>query len=66
MLTNYCQWADTLEAQFACAKQLVDEGRVFFNPENLERLKSLPLSEESTRFMRSVHWNGVMAMSKRK
>jgi len=52
-------------AQFACAKQLFEEGRSFFNPENLERLKNLPLSEDSARFMRSIQWSGVMAMSKR-
>lgn len=66
LLASYCQWADSLEAQFACAEQLVEEGRAFFDPENLERLKSLPLSEESARFMRSVQWHGVMAVSKRK
>ncbi|GMQ87482.1 MAG: hypothetical protein BMS9Abin08_0686 [Gammaproteobacteria bacterium] len=59
-------WADNLEAQFACAEQLVEEGRAFFDPENLERLKSLPLSEESVRLMRSVQWSSAMAVSKRK
>jgi hypothetical protein len=65
-LASYCQWADRLEEQFACAEHLVEEGKAFFDRENLERLKSIPLSEQSTRFMRSVHWNGVMAVSKRK
>ena len=65
-LASYCQWADRLEEQFACAGHLVEEGKAFFDRENLERLKSIPLSEQSTRFMRSVHWNGVMAVSKRK
>jgi hypothetical protein len=58
-LTPYCQWADSLEAQFACAEHLVEEGRVFFDTENLQRLKSIPLSEVSTRFMRSVRWKST-------
>ncbi len=66
LLAGYCQWADNLEAQFACAEHLVEEGRAFFGKENLERLKSLPLSEESARFMRSVQWSGALAVSKRK
>jgi hypothetical protein len=65
-LASYCQWADRLEEQFACAEHLVEEGKAFFDRENLERLKSIPLSEQSTRFMRSVHWSGIMAVSKRK
>jgi hypothetical protein len=65
-LASYCRWADRLEEQFACAEHLVEEGRAFFDHENLERLKSIPLSEESSRFLRSVRWNGDMAVSKRK
>jgi NAD-dependent SIR2 family protein deacetylase len=65
-LASYCRWADRLEEQFACAEHLVEEGRAFFDHENLERLKSIPLSQESSRFLRSVRWNGDMAVSKRK
>ncbi len=65
-LTPYCQWADNLEEQFACAEQLVEEGRAFFDTENLQRLKSIPLSEASTRFMQSVRWKGDSVITKRK
>ncbi len=63
-LTRYCQWADSLEGQFACAEYLVEEGRAFFDTENLQRLKSIPLSEESTRFMRSVRWKADSVITK--
>ncbi len=53
-LSHYCRWADNLEGQFACAEYLGEEGRAFFDTENLQRLKSIPLSEVSTRFMQSV------------
>ncbi len=65
-LPRYCRWADNLEEQFACAEHLVEEGRAFFDTENLERLKSIPLSEASTRFMQSVRWKGDSVMTKRK
>lgn len=56
-LTSHCKWADNLEEQFACAEFLVEEGRAFFDAENLERLKSIPLSEVSTRFVKSLNWD---------
>jgi hypothetical protein len=65
-LTRYCQWADGLEAQFSCAEHLVEEGWAFFDTENLQRLKSIPLSEVSTRFMQSVRWKGDSVITKRK
>ena len=65
-LTRYCRWADNLEEQFACAEHLVEEGRAFFDTENLQRLKSIPLTEVSTRFMRSVRWKGDSVITKRK
>ena len=65
-LDRYCEWADRLDEQFAGAEYLVEEGRAFFETENLERLKSLPLSEVSTRFMRSVDWKVERAIIKRK
>jgi hypothetical protein len=65
-LPRYCRWADSLEEQFACAEHLVEEGRAFFDADNLQRLKSIPLSEESTRFMQSVRWKGDSILTKRK
>jgi hypothetical protein len=65
-LPRYCRWADNLEEQFACAEQLVEEGRAFFDTDNLQRLISIPLSDVSTRFMRSVRWKGDSVITKRK
>jgi hypothetical protein len=65
-LTRYCRWADKLEEQFAGAEYLVEEGRAFFDTENRQRLKSIPLSEVSTRSMRSVRWKGDSVLTKRK
>jgi hypothetical protein len=65
-LPRYCRWADGLEEQFACAEQLVEEGRSFFSAENLQRLRSIPLSDVSTRFMKSVRWKGDTILTKRK
>ena len=65
-LPRYCRWADNLEEQFACAEHLVEEGRAFFDIENLQRLKSIPLSDVSTRFMQSVRWKGDNVMTKPK
>jgi len=65
-LASYCRWADNLEGQFACAEDLVEEGQAFFDAENLERLKSIPLSKVSTRFMQSVRWKGDSVITKRK
>ncbi|MFQ5760685.1 MAG: hypothetical protein ACE5HM_06895, partial [Acidiferrobacterales bacterium] len=62
----YCRWADNLDDQFACAEQLVKEGRAFFNTENVERLKSIPLSEKSARLVRSLRWNSDEGMAKGK
>jgi hypothetical protein len=65
-LPRYCLWADNLEEQFARAEHLVEEGRAFFDTDNLQRLKSIPLSEVSTRFMQSVRWKGDSVITKRK
>ncbi len=56
-LTSHCKWVDNLEEQFTCAEYLVEEGRAFFDTENLERLKSIPLSAVSTRFVKSLNWD---------
>ena len=65
-LPRYCRWADNLEEQFACAEHLVEEGQAFFDTENLQRLKSIPLSDVSTRFIQSVRWKGDSVITKRK
>ena len=64
-LTRYCKWADSLEEQFACAEYLVEEGRAFFDTKNLERLKSIPLPEDSARLVRSLHWDSNKAAKNR-
>ncbi len=56
-LTNCCQWADSLDAQFDHAEYLVEEGKAFFNIANIERLKSIPLPEESNRLIWSLRWD---------
>jgi hypothetical protein len=48
-LSHYCHWADILEDQFARVERLVKEGQDFFNPKNMERLKSIPLLESGPR-----------------
>ena len=55
-LTRYCSWANRLQEQFTYAEYLVEEGRAFFDTKNLERLKSIPLSEGSARRVRSLRW----------
>ncbi len=65
-LTRYCKWADSLEDQFACVAYLVEEGRAFFDTENLERLKNIPLPESSARLVRSSRWDCDKAAVKRR
>ncbi len=65
-VSRYCQWAGSLDEQFAHAEYLVKEGQAFFDSENLERLKSIPLSENSARLVRSVQWRYDKGMAKRK
>ncbi len=65
-LTRYCQWADSLEEQFSCVDYLVAEGRAFFDTENLERLKSIPLPEVSARRVQSLRWDVGKAAVKRR
>ncbi len=52
-----CTWADRLEEQFALVGRLIEEGQAFFVAENLERLKSIPLSKKGARLTRSVRWD---------
>lgn len=56
-LARFCKWADGLDEQFVRVEELLKEGQDFFNKWNLERLKSIPLSESSTRFVRTTSWN---------
>ncbi|MCH6582151.1 MAG: hypothetical protein O7B27_08435 [Gammaproteobacteria bacterium] len=63
-LAAHCRWADNLDDQFACVEHLVKEGRAFFNTENLERLKSIPLSQKSARLVRSLRWNSDEGIAK--
>jgi len=56
ILNRYCNWAENLEKQFDEVQNLVEEGRVFFTIENINRLRSLPLSNASNRIVRSLHW----------
>ncbi len=65
-LTRYCQWADGLEEQFACAGYLVAEGRAFFETENLERLKSIPLPKVSAHLVQRLRWDVGKAAVKRR
>ncbi len=65
-LAVYCRWEDGLENQFDCAEYLIEEGRAFFNTVNLERLKSIPLSEESGRLTRFLRWECNKGEVKRK
>ena len=65
-LANYCRWADRFDEQFALAEHLVEEGRAFFKAENLERLQSIPFSENSARLSRSLRWDYDTATAKGK
>ena len=56
-LAVYCRWADSLEDQFNYTEYLIEEGRAFFNKENLERLKSIPLPEKSARLTKALRWD---------
>jgi len=56
-LSRFCNWADKIENHFAEAETLVDEGRLFFSAENMQRFKSIPLSEKSTKLIRTLRWN---------
>jgi hypothetical protein len=65
-LSRHCQWADSLDEQFAYAEYLVKEGQAFFDSNNLERLNSIPLSENNVRLTRSLQWSYDKSMAKRK
>jgi hypothetical protein len=56
-LARFCTWANKVDDHFALAETLVDEGRLFFTPANIERLKSIPLSEKNTKLTRSLRWD---------
>jgi len=56
-LTSFCQWAEGLEEWFFQAENLIEEGRLFFERKNMERLKNTPLSKKSARLLRSLRWD---------
>jgi hypothetical protein len=56
-LARFCKWADKVDDHFALAETLVDEGKLFFQSANMERLKSIPLSEKNTKLTRSLRWD---------
>jgi hypothetical protein len=63
-LTSYCQWADGLEEQFSHIEDLLKEGQIFFDKWNLEKLKSIPLSKDTARLVRTSSWNVNKAIKK--
>jgi len=64
-LARFCKWADRVDDHFALAETLVNEGRLFFKAENVDRLKSIPLSEKSTRLTRSLRWDCDKGVAKK-
>jgi hypothetical protein len=56
-LARFCTWANKVDDHIALAETLVDEGRLFFTSANMERLKTIPLSEKNTKLTRSIRWN---------
>jgi hypothetical protein len=56
-LARFCKWADKVDDHFVLAETLVDEGKLFFQSANMERLKSIPLSEKNTKLTRSLRWD---------
>jgi hypothetical protein len=65
-LATWCKWSDSLEEQFTYAEYLLEEGRAFFNAENIERLTNIPLPEKSAHLTRSLRWDYDKAIIKRK
>jgi len=63
-LARFCKWADRVDDEFTLAETLVREGRLFFEVANMERLKSIPMSEKSIRVTRSIHWNCDQGIAK--
>jgi hypothetical protein len=56
-LSRFCKWSDEIEDHFTLAESLVDDGRLFFKSANIERLKSIPLSEKNAMLTRTLRWN---------
>lgn len=63
-LTRFCQWADGLENQFSNIEDLIKDGQDFFDKWNLERLKSIPLSDKNARLVRMSTWKVNKAIKK--
>ncbi len=48
------QWADEVEACFIQAEQLIEAGRLFFSPDNIARLRSIPLPDPAAQAVRAL------------
>ncbi len=58
-------WSAQVESNLEAAQLLIENARLFFSEDNIERLNSLPLSEEAARKVRSMHWDSDKGMPKR-
>lgn len=65
-LSKFCKWAEKIEDHFSFAESLVTEGRLFFTAENMERLKSIPLSEKNAKLTRTLRWDCDKATAKKR
>jgi len=50
-------WPQALEADLAAAEALIAAGRLFFTEANLQRLRSIPLSEPAEQVLRNLRWD---------
>ena len=65
-LSKFCKWAEKIEDHFSFAESLVTGGRLFFTAENMERLKSIPLSEKNAKLTRTLRWDCDKATAKKR
>jgi len=56
-LARFGKLTDHWQSQLEKAEILVREGQAFFHIDNIARLKSIPLSKENSRKVKSLHWN---------
>ncbi|OMH39493.1 hypothetical protein [Motiliproteus sp. MSK22-1] len=50
-------WSDQVEGYFILAEKLIAEAQLFFSEENLERLKSIPLTPKAAQTVRTLRWD---------
>ncbi len=50
-------WFDDISQALASGEQLLSEGNLFFTPENLQRLTSLPLEGKTHQKVRKLQWD---------